>query len=192
MKKLLVAVLLAMLVVPVFGAAIVAAETKSSDETVVVRKSDLPPPLLKDLEEKARLSSVAQRIEAYGKWVGIGKEIGAAVNDSLSAVTTQADNFAKTGVGKFTMFLVAYKVLGKDLIGMVVGIPLLFVWTTIFVVFWRRLYNNRVVLDRVEGKTKFYKVVPPATTGDDRTWIGAFLFVGYLIAMVWTIGGVIL
>ena len=34
------------------------------------------------------------------KWAGIGDEIGKAVNSSLSAVTTQANNFGQTGSWK--------------------------------------------------------------------------------------------
>ncbi|KKT29038.1 hypothetical protein A3I36_04745 [Candidatus Giovannonibacteria bacterium RIFCSPLOWO2_02_FULL_45_28] len=191
MKKLVV---LGLIAIALFsGSAVVSAtQTSEDNETVVVRKKDLPPDVLKGLEERQSLAVMAKRIETYGKWVGIGKEIGSAVNESLSSITVQADNFAKTGVGKFTMFLVAYKVLGKDLLGMIIGVPLLVVWTALFIVFWRRLYVNRVVLYKIENKTKIYTVVPPAMAGEDRQWATGFLFGGYLIAMVWTIAGVIL
>ncbi|MDP2668946.1 MAG: hypothetical protein Q8P07_03885 [bacterium] len=191
MKKLLVLALAVMALFQV-SMAIAAAPSLNTDETVVVRKSDLPPQLLKELEARQELAGIAQRVETYGKWVGIGKEVGTAVNDSLSAITVQADNFAKTGVGQFTMFIVAYKILGKSILGVIIGIPLLIVWTVMFAVFWHKLYNNRVILDRIENKTKFYKVVSPAITGDDRVWAGAFLFIGYFLAMLWTISGVIL
>ena len=167
------------------------ASTTNAEDTIMVRKSDLPPQVLKDLEDRQALALMSQRIETYGKWVGIGKEVGSAVNDSLSAITTQADNFAKTGVGKFTMVIVAYKVLGKDLVGMTIGIPLLVVWISIFIYFWRRLYVPHKILDRIEGKTKFYKVIEPGMHGDDRQIATAILFIGFLIAMVWTLSGVI-
>lgn len=171
--------------------AMAASATTNAEETIMVRKSDLPPHVLKDLEERQALALMSQRIETYGKWVGIGKEVGSAVNDSLSAITTQADNFAKTGVGKFTVFIVAYKVLGKDLVGMTIGVPLLVVWITLFVYFWRRLYVPRKVLDRIEDKKRFYKVVQPSVEGEDRQVATAALFIGFLIAMVWTLKGVI-
>lgn len=188
MKKLIVMILTLAFVTPF---AVAASATTNAEETIMVRRSDLPPQVLKDLEERQALASMSQRIEAYGKWVGIGKEVGSAVNDSLSAITTQADNFAKTGVGKFTMFIVAYKVLGKDLVGMTIGIPLLGVWITLFVCFWRRLYVPHKVLDRIEDKKKFYKIIQPALQGEDRQIATVVLFIGFLIAMVWTLKGVI-
>ncbi|TSC67012.1 MAG: hypothetical protein CEO19_395 [Parcubacteria group bacterium Gr01-1014_73] len=164
---------------------------QATNDTILVRRSDLPPGLVEKLEEQQSLALMAKRIEAYGKWVGVGKEVGTAVNDSLSAITTQADNFAKTGVGKFTLFLVAWKVLGKDFVGVIIGVPLLVVWTMLFTVFWRRLYCVRKVLERIDGKQKFYKVIEPQITGEDRELVTGFLFFGYLVAVVWTIAGLI-
>lgn len=75
------------------------------------------------------------KIETYGEWVGLGKEIGEAVNSSLSAVTEHTTKFAETKVGKMTMAIVIWKVVGNDLLGVLFAIAMwlaffpLFVWS---------------------------------------------------------------
>jgi hypothetical protein len=193
MKKIITLIIVAVMA---FSIQLNAASTQTNaEETIMVRKSDLPPQVLKDLEERQALATLSERIQTYGKWVGIGKEVGAAVNDSLSAVTAQADNFSKTGVGKFTMFLVAYKVLGRELIGVVVGIPLEIIWIFLLIYSWRRLFKTTSVLERVEDKKKFYKMVPPAIEkfddNESRIAVPIVLIIVFIIATVWTVAGLI-
>lgn len=77
-------------------------------------------------------------LQTTGKWVGLGKEIGTAMNESLTAITTTASNFAETKLGKFTMFLVAWKVIGTDFLQLVIGI----VWIVMILSISLYLYRN--------------------------------------------------
>src|SRR5205807_1312407 len=105
-KKILVVMLLT-LSFAVFANA--QAQSQSGNEdTVTIPKSQLTPEQL----QKVQQEQLDEKIKTYGKWVGIGKEVGVAVNSSLESITNQADHFAKTGVGKFTMVLVTWKVIG--------------------------------------------------------------------------------
>ncbi|HEU5114653.1 MAG TPA: hypothetical protein VFT82_02720, partial [Candidatus Paceibacterota bacterium] len=142
---------------------------QSQNDTIMVRKSDLPPELVKQLESQRELAQMSQKIETYGKWVGLGKEVGVAVNDSLSALTTQADKFSNTGVGKFTMFLVAYKVLGKDLLGALIGTPLLVAFFVVWIWSYRKNCIERPVLtsESKDGEKKF-----TVANSDDATRAG--------------------
>jgi uncharacterized protein YxeA len=63
-----------------------------------------------------------QQIENIGKWVGLGKEVGLAVNESLSAVTKTASDFAETDLGKLTVGLVIWKVVGHDILQISFGL----------------------------------------------------------------------
>ncbi len=113
------------------------------------------------LTEQQKMAVAAQNtkesIEAIGKYAGIGKEVGEAVNNGLSALTHQVDTFANTKVGKFTMFMIAYKIMGKDIIQMCVGFPFL-LFTIIFSVIYycQNIKNKRVVksetCDAITGK----------------------------------------
>ena len=76
---------------------------------------------------------------------GIGKEIGEGVNESLKAITERTAEFAETKVGKFTMFMVAWKILGGDAIQFVVGGFFLLVWLII----WSYSYNRNCITRRV-------------------------------------------
>ena len=63
---------------------------------------------------------------------GIGTEIGVAVNSSMSAITTQTNNFAKTDVGRITIALVVFKVIHKS-VAAVLGIFLFWLLSFVFV-----------------------------------------------------------
>ncbi len=131
-----------------------------ADAEITVKRKDLPAGLLKEIDSKQQLESLQKKIETYGKWVGMGHEVGVAVNESLGALTTQADNFSKTGVGKFTMFIVAYKVLGHDFLAFIIGIPLLVTGTCIFLWSYRRTCLPYRILTKVNvDKSKEYTVI---------------------------------
>lgn len=116
----------------------VLAQQQGQTNKIVVDKSLLTPEQIAQAEAQATLDRTKSTVEQAGEWVGLGKEIGSAVDGALSALTERTDQFAKTDVGKFTMFLVAYKVIGSDLIQAVVGIPLFFVVVLMFIWLTRR------------------------------------------------------
>lgn len=150
--------------------------TTQNDGTIVIRKSDLPPELLQQLESKRQLAEVSQKIEAYGKWVGIGKELGVAVNESLSALTIQADKLSKTDVGKFTMFMVAYKVLGNDVwvvlkktIMVPIGCLIIIVGTWVCIRSLRiQCWGQTVLESTTKERTKQYKFIEPIQGSKDE------------------------
>lgn len=61
-----------------------------------------------------KLQQVDTTIEKAHGWVGIGKEMGQAFDSALASLTDRSNQFANTKVGKFTMFLVAWKVMGDQ------------------------------------------------------------------------------
>jgi hypothetical protein len=127
------------------------------NDVIIVNKKDLPTGLVKELESKKQLEVMKNKIETYGKWVGMGKEVGVAINDSLSALTKQADDFSKTGVGKFTMFLVAYKVLGKEVMNVAIGIFLMFIWLFLYIWYIKKNTMTRSFLKekQKDGKATY-------------------------------------
>jgi muconolactone delta-isomerase len=77
--------------------------------TAQVRDSMVAVPaslLTADQKAQMEVAATQAKIQTYGKWVGLGKEVGEAVNSSLAAVTDQTARFADTKVGKVTMALV--------------------------------------------------------------------------------------
>lgn len=134
-------------------------------------------------DQKATIET-RNKIEAVSGWAGIGKEVGEAVSSSLAAVTTQAEAFGKTEVGIFTMALVAWKVVGKDLLGFLIGIPFLLLSICLFVWSYRRRILGVRILVEDQGwfKPKKYAMQPPLSDRD--TQIEAFLHFVCLLILV--------
>ena len=65
-------------------------------ETVTVDINKLSPEARAEIESRKQI----QKIQQYGEWVGLGKEIGIAVDSSLASVTDRAAQFADTDMGK--------------------------------------------------------------------------------------------
>lgn len=117
-------------------------------------------------KEELATAAMDNRIQTYGKWVGVGKEIGEAVNSSLEAVSTNASKFAETSVGRTAVYLVVWKVVGKDVLGLIVGGLLLLIGVPLWIWSYRNALQNRYPVDTetfnekggVASRTyKFYK-----------------------------------
>jgi hypothetical protein len=60
--------------------------SQGTDPVISIKKSDLEkmaPGEMKVIEDKANELDLEKKVERYGKFVGIGKEIGIAVNGAL-------------------------------------------------------------------------------------------------------------
>lgn len=171
-------------------------QSSGGDEVVAVRKKDLPPDLVEKIQAQQKVEDLQKKIETYGKWVGLGKEVGSAVNESLSALTTQAEKFSKTGVGKFTMFIVAWKVLGKDFMGFIIGVPLLILATSIFLWSYRKTCLPYRVLTKVNAdKSKEYTILNQEDMRDEylrlhllgMRWAHIVVFLAFVLIVSWSI-----
>jgi hypothetical protein len=108
------------------------------------------------------------------EWAGLGKEVGEAVNQSLSAVTDQANTFAKTGVGKLTVLLVVWKVIGDQAVHLLVGLLELLV----FLPLWIWSYRSTCVSRRFKiEKGKYVVKEYDRGSGDisPRSWHGILI-----------------
>jgi hypothetical protein len=176
MKKLMVLSLLILM-----GASVdVSAQSNNKGqkgEKILVDVNDLPPGLAEQLKTK-------QKIKQMGEWAGLGKEIGEAINNSLAAITDNAEKFADTRVGTFTMVLVAWKVIGNDLTQFMVGVPLLFIGLIFFIVILCKNCMTKRILVKEEGEKKEYLVHEPS----DEVRIGHFIcFVIFIVVCLFVI-----
>lgn len=122
------------------------------------------------------------------KWIGLGREIGTATREGLNAVVETAEKFGTTKVGTFVMVMIAWKIMAKDIIGIVLGVPLLIGGVCIWVWAAKRLFFGYRMLAEEEGRTKKYTDHPPYkfSSGDARTATGCFMFitlVGWVLVM---------
>jgi len=77
---------------------------------------------LSKYQSDLKVAELEKKLQTYGNWVGVGGEIGIAVKEGLSAVVDVSEQFSKTDVGKFTMIMIAWKVMGKDVVKIFIGL----------------------------------------------------------------------
>lgn len=68
---------------------------------------------------------VMEKLEETSKAASIGKEIGTAVNETLTAVGDNVIKIAESDVGKTAVGIAVWKLLWKDIVGIIVGLILL-------------------------------------------------------------------
>lgn len=71
-------------------------------------------------------STVRKEAEAWGE---LGANMGKAIVGGAKEVGVAANDFATTPLGKVTVGVVVYKLIGKDIIGVIIGCIILFVGT---------------------------------------------------------------
>lgn len=125
----------------------------------------------------------ASRLESAGRFAGLGAEIGEAVGSSLSAVSQHASEFAETKVGKVTVAIVVWKVIGSDLTKLFIAVIFFFGATPVALfIFYRQAMRRRYVLKEtfdadgkrtsveyretdVGGETQFLYTIPVIICG---------------------------
>jgi hypothetical protein len=157
------------------------AQSEDGDKLVTVPK--------RYLSQEALAHEAPKQVVEASRWVGFGKEVGQAMNEGLSAVVNQADRFGTTRVGTFVMFLVAWKVIGAELVGIVLGIPICIAGVALWIWSMRRFFFGRRVLVKQEDKVREWKLVAyNFSSGDGKVacGIGHFAFLA-LWLLVWVI-----
>lgn len=99
---------------------------------------------------RAKLDANAKVTDQY---VGLGHEVGVAVNDAMSAITEQANKFASTEVGQMVKWIILYKICKGLVLG---GISIALTWLVII------LSNAAMYVFYVRGRKD-------ANYGDDRS-----------------------
>lgn len=88
------------------------------------------------------------------EYASVGKALGQAFKECWSTVSTDAEKFAQSDAGKWTAFLITWKVMGKDAIDLVkttvrwvVGCGLLGIVTPFFMfMIWKNCIVKKVVV----------------------------------------------
>ena len=81
----------------------------------------LPPVVKQAIELSVKEQQLEDQLKNVSKYASWGREIGYAVDGALSAVEDHVVNLSKTGLGHTVIFLVVWKFIAEDLLGMIVG-----------------------------------------------------------------------
>lgn len=146
MKKVLILFALIMSV-----AFTVSAQNSQKPKQIVVNVDDLTQDQLAKVHERNKVEQITGQIETYSKYAGMGKEVGIAVSEGLGAVKDVTLEFADSNVGKLTMALIVWKVIGDDLTGILLGIPLWLLGSGLVVWSYRKTCTKRKVIIKREG-----------------------------------------
>ena len=183
MKKIFV--LLLLFVLTSMGTVVM---SQSTSEKITVNTSDLTADQLAKITAEKQLVELEKKYETYGKWVGVGGEIGTAIKEGLSSVVDVADKFGGTQVGKFTMIMIAWKIIGKDILIIVFGV----LFATIFTIFIFKYHKNNFTTHRIVVEDNGWKFWLPKkyeivreTTGKDKyegyelvKWLNIVMLIG--------------
>lgn len=152
MKKLLTLVTIILISMVTYS------QTNLSQEEL----NKLPIEVQNQIKSVKSVTETQTQVENVGAWVGLGKEVGEAFNGALTAITTTASKFADTKLGKVTMFLVIYKVIGEDIVQIGFG----FIWLILVFSVTLFIHNNYAKDKRLLKKETFN----PETKKYDREW----------------------
>jgi hypothetical protein len=165
MKKILFLSIMALMITSV-----ISAQSTYPTEKITVNASDLTVDQLAKIKAQQEIETLQKKLDTYGNWVGVGGEIGTAVKEGLTAVVDVADKFGKTDVGKFTLVMVAWKVMGKDVVRIFLG--LLFITT--LTVFMFRMYRKTFTTYRIPTSSNGLRFWLPKTYAivEPKRWEG--------------------
>ena len=134
-----------------------------------------------------------RKLETYGKWVGVGGEIGNAMREALEAL----GDFSETEIGKFTMYLVAWKVIGKDLVRIVLGLIFIAIFTWLIIFSFKRTCIERRILVKNSNpgfmrfpKVKEYEIIEPRFGDGEGLGIIRIAHILFFFIGIWVTYGI--
>ena len=161
------------------------------DDRMIVNEKDLPPDLVRELKEKKKQKEVKEEISDYSEYIGMGKEIGMAISEGLKAVVTEAEHFGNTNVGLFTMIMIAWSIIGIDIVQILLGIPIYFVGIFLLIRYYRLNYSRFKMVKSSKGfflwATKEYELVEPnnySNTDDASLTVVIIMFIWTILGML--------
>lgn len=134
-----------------------------------------------------QIAELEKKLQTYGNWVGVGGEIGIAVREGLSAVVEVSDQFGKTDVGRFTMIMIAWKIMGDSVFGFAFGLLYFIVSTIVFVRIFKRLIKPRKMIIENPGFLRYpkkYEIIPAPFDNVDSVGVASILFAVIMIVNI--------
>lgn len=144
----------------------------AQEKTYTLPESQLTTEQIKAIEQ----AELEKKLEQYGNWVGVGGEIGQAINEGLNSVVDVADKFGDTNVGKFTMYLIAWKVIGKDVIRILLGIIFASILTVFMFKSARKSFSPYKVMVENPGFLKYPKKYQVVNDVSSSYWESAIWY----------------
>ncbi len=113
-------------------------------------------------------TKVADRMAEYAE---IGQKYGVALAATAKELGVAADELLDTMVGKVALVLIVWKVMGEELIGILIGIPYMVIGFLAWFYMFRRLcVIESITRTPVEGRWLRKKIVTYHSPASETTW----------------------
>lgn len=109
-------------------------------------------------------------VQEYTEWVDFGTALGVGLASTAKEVGVAADELINTTTGKIAVVLIAYKIVGRDILQITIGMFLWFVISGILIWSYRRICIGRVIKPWPWEKWDPVKIKPvyDSTMGDEH------------------------
>jgi len=124
------------------------AQTQTTPNVVSIDLNKLSPDVQAAIQSQKEMDAVTNKIETYGKWAGMGKEVGIAVKDGLTAVKDVTLEIADSKLGHTVIWLVVWKVAGIDFARIVLSFIIVIVATFLIAKSYFRLFRTRQLVSK--------------------------------------------
>lgn len=75
----------------------------------------------------AEVQKVASNVEVVSKWAEAGKSLAVGLGAGAREVGVAVNEFADTKVGRITTVIIIWKLMGKELLGLTLGLTIIFI-----------------------------------------------------------------
>jgi len=98
--------------------------------------------------------------EKVNEWAELGKNIAITFTTVAKELGVAADQFLNSTTGKITLFLIVWKMAGRDILGLMIGTSFLLAFVPLWIYFFRRLcLMKSVITEPVEGHRRLKRTV---------------------------------
>lgn len=151
------------------------------DQQAAIQKTITEMQSPKNISETARVETE--------KWVELGGNMGKAAVGAARELGIAANEFVQTPIGRITMAVVVYKVIGQDVIGMIVGLGVLVFFLSLALYFFKAKKYMGVQYEyqpRLFGL--YHKQVVTSGTVDSE-WSVGYLISGFICLFIGLVVG---
>ena len=143
MKKTWIILIMIIATAALIGCCPTKCDAQLAQKVVTVDVNGLSPAAQAEIEQQMADNAITQKIKTYGLWAGMGKEIGIAAREGLTAVKDVSIELSESELGRTVMFLIVWKVAGIDMIRIIFGFIIIIVATIYIVKSYMRSFNPR-------------------------------------------------
>lgn len=134
--------------------------------------SNLPEDQRKELLDKVKKNTFSPPDAAsMNEWAEWGQNMGVALAATAKELGVAVDDFSKTTVGKVTIAVIVYKIIGKEILKFMTGMFCLVVGICLWTYFYRRMCMFESISYHENGKKKEIVYGRPKTDAEHITRI---------------------